>query len=885
MQIIINQYKQTRILITLFTVYSFIAIQAQHNPLIEPKEVQAWYMGENELPLIDGQLDDVIWQEQKGWQSGFVQREPIENAQPTEETFFKIVYSKKYIYVAFKNIDKQPQLINHRMSRRDGYEGDWIQIIFDSFHNRRAAFSFTVSAAGVKSDSYLSKNGSVEDLTWNPIWDTKTSIASDGWYAEMRIPTSQLRYSENGSKRWGFQVVRKLFKNQELSVWQRVPADAAGWISEFGVLAGMDSISRQRPLELQPFVVGLYESKYSANDQSASSFLANIGLDGKVGVNNEITIDYTINPDFGQVEADPAAIVLDGFQLFFQEQRPFFIENKNIFDYQFSAPIGGGSFSSDNLFYSRRIGRVPQIATSELTGFGLKTPARTTILGAAKLSGHSKKGLSFGVLESVTSAEYAVSANDKKERKQLVEPLTNYFVGHVQKDYHNRTFLGGIITSTQRKIDKTNPFLHHSATTGGIDLLHQWDDRTWYFGASLVGSYLKGSSASLIEIQRAVSHLLQRDGSSHLGVDSLSNTLAGTGGDLKIGKAGKGNIRFESGLTWRSPRLDLNDVGFMREADDIQQYSSFSYRSLKPFGVFRNGSVVYQHWIKSDFHGRLNYFDWDVELNGTFNNNWTTSLGFFSQPYIVSKSLLQGGPSIRLPNQYGFWWALTSDPRHNLSLQFNGWTKTGKGDAYFLLQNNVQINYQPFDQLVISLIPSHTLIKDRLQYNQHGIFQGQKRIVVSRLNQQTLSCAVRINYAISPNLTLQYYGQPFLSVGSYQDFGYVRDASERSQNQQILFYSSSQLRRVDLGQIDIDEDKDQNSDYSIRNPNFSFAQFRSNFVLRYEYQAGSELYLIWGQSLVDNQRVTRSIEENLHQQLLDTKVDNSFVLKWTYRWH
>ncbi len=698
------------ILLLLLFGISFISY-SQQQPIVFKKTYNTQRILETEIPTIDGKLDDAIWNNNSDWESNFIQREPVENASPSEETSFKIYYDSKYMYIGIKNFDKQPDKITNWMSRRDCFEGDWVEIVFDSYHDLRSAFSFTVTAAGVKGDKIITQNGKNEDITWNPIWYTNSAITKGGWTAEMKIPLSQLRFGNEENQVWGFQVIRKYFKNDEISVWQRIPIDASGWVSEFGELNGLKGLKPQKQLEIQPFVVTSLETfkKDPNNPYRDKNIMAiNAGVDGKVGITNDLTLDFTINPDFGQVEADPAAIALDGFQLFFREQRPFFVENKNIFNYQFSNPIIGGSFSSDNLFYSRRIGRSPQGFAQTNEGEFSDSPERTTILGAVKFSGKTKNGWSIGIMESMTANEYAKINNNGDERKQLIEPFTNYFVGRVQKDFNNRnTFLGGIVTSTIRNLDENTDFLHQSATTAGLDFMHQWKNRTWYLGVNMVMSNVQGSEAAILRTQRSIPHLFQRTDAGHISVDPIKTSLTGTGGDVKFGKAGQEHLKFETGITWRSPELELNDLGFMREADDIQNYAGITYSSLKSFGAFRKGALTYQHWAKWDFEGNLNYIDWDVEATGTFQNNWNATVGFFHQPHIYSKSLLQGGPRIYLPDQYGFWWALGTDSRKKLSFSLNGWTRTGNEDSTYLLQNGVSITYQPLNQLSLYISKAH----------------------------------------------------------------------------------------------------------------------------------------------------------------------------------
>ncbi len=877
--------KQQFIIIAI--IFFSITVYGQEKISVQKKTYNTQKIIENRTPVIDGKLNDVIWKGEN-WSTDFIQREPNENIAPTEQTAFKIAYDSKYLYIGFKCFDSETDKIVNRMSRRDGFDGDYVEVIIDSYHDLRSAFSLTITSASVKGDKIISLNGMNEDATWNPIWYAESDANEEGWTAEMKIPLSQLRFGKSKNQVWGLQVIRKFFRNDETSVWQRIPIDASGWVSEFGELHGLQNIKPQKQFEIQPFVVTSLETfKKEPNNPYRNSNKAtiNAGVDGKLGITNDLTLDFTVNPDFGQVEADPAAISLDGFQLFFEEQRPFFVENKNIFNYQFSNPVYGGPFSSDNLFYSRRIGRTPQRTAQINDGEYVKIPEKTTILGAVKFSGKTKKGLSIGVMESVTASEYAEINNNGNTREQLVEPLTNYFVGRVQQDFNNKnTFIGGIVTSTIRDIDDNVNFLHKSAFSAGLDVLHQWKDRSWYAGANLVMSQVKGSKEAILNTQTAITHLFQREDASYVKVNPNKTSLTGTGGDLKFGKAGDGHMKFETGVTWRSPELELNDIGFMRQADEIQNYAGITYSSLKPFGVFRKAAIEYKHWLVWDFGGKLNYIDWDVEFKGTFNNNWKAVFGGFSQPHIYSKSILQGGPRMYLPDQYGAWWAISTDHRKNIYFDLDGWTRTGNSESTFLFSSGVTMTYQPLNQFNISLSPRYTTVRHRIQFNELAQYDSDQRYIMSRLDQETFSFAIRLNYTVNPNLTIQYYGQPFISTGKYKNFGNVVNPLAESQNEQLAFYNQNQISLdEDTNQFNVDENEDAITDYTFNNPDFSFAQFKSNLVIRYEYRPGSEIFLVWSQGLSDYSTPRNSLSENFKEQIFKNQLENTFLIKATYR--
>ncbi|MGH1364713.1 MAG: DUF5916 domain-containing protein [Calditrichia bacterium] len=853
---------------------------------IEKRAYSTQQIDAQQVPVIDGKLDEEVWSGE-GWGQRFIQREPNENAEPDEQTTFKIIYDPEFLYIGIKCFDAEPDKINRRMTRRDGAEGDWVEVLFDSDHDLRTAFSFTLSAAGVQGDKKILLNGSQEDDTWNPVWYSGSNISEEGWTSEMKIPLSQLRFSASDGLTWGLQIVRRLSRNEELSVWQRVPLDAAGWVSEFGELTGLNDLSAEKHLEIQPFIVNslnTFETVPQNPFRDSSIKSVEFGVDGKFSITNNLTLDFTANPDFGQVEADPAAIALDGFQLFFNERRPFFVENKNIFDYRFSTAIVGGPFSSDNLFYSRRIGRAPQ-GSVQTNGDGfINMPARTTILGAVKLSGKTKSGLSLGLMESVTGTEYAEISGTDGVDEVVVEPLTNYFVGRAQQDLNNKnTYIGGIITSVVRDNNENVSFLHKSALTGGLDFKHQWNDRSWYVDNNLVFSRVAGTKESILNTQTSLRRLYQRVDAGHVSVDSTKTSLSGHGGDLKVGKAGKGHVKFETGLTWRSPGLELNDIGFLREADDIQNYMGATYSSLRPFSLFRSATIGYNHWYTWDFEGNHNYHDWDIDINSVFKNNWFSTLGLFIQPHIYSKSILRGGPRIRLPDQRGLWWEVGSDRRRKFYAYLYGWTKRGGEDAYRLLENWLTVTYQPINQLRLSLSPRYVTTDNRLQYIGQANFQGDARYLTAKLSQETFSTSLRLNYAQSSTLSIQYYGEVYLSSGEYDRYSYVQNPLADSEREQLVRYDDAQLTSAANGGFQVDEDRNGTADYSFNDLDFSFAQFRSNLVVRYEYRPGSAIFLVWSQGINDYSTPGSGLANRFREQIIKKRPENTFLIKATYR--
>jgi len=870
-------------------ILSFPLCAQDSTAVIPKKKYTTKALGSEGPPEINGVLDDPAWNLVE-WAGDYIEFQPDENTSPTFQTKFKIVYDAKNLYVAFKCYDDEPEKIERRLSRRDGFAGDWVEINIDSYFDKRTSFSFTVTAAGVKGDEFVSNNGFNWDINWNPIWYTKTKIDEEGWTAEMRIPLSQLKFSKSDNQVWGVQSTRRIFREEERSLWQRKPIDTPGWVSEFGELHGLTDLQPQKQLEIQPYTVAkleTFEAEEGNPFRDGNNSDITGGLYAKIGITNDLTLDLTINPDFGQVEADPSAIALDGFQIFFQERRPFFVENNNIFNFQLSQSEAGNTFGFDNIFYSRRIGRAPQGFPDTMDDEYVDQPDNTPIVGAAKFSGKTKDGWSIGVLESVTARRYATIDTDGSRRREVVEPLTNYLVGRLQKDIdQGDTYIGGMVTATHRDdLTREIDFLHKSAYTGGFDFKHQWNDRDWYIGGNLVWSHVEGSEDAIQGTQESITHLFQRIGADHVAVDSARTSLTGTGGNIQLGKIGDGHWKFETGATWRSPELELNDIGFQRQADDIRHYTWIGYQTLKPDSTFRRVGINYNHWSVWDFAGNHNQLQFNTNSWQNRKNNWFTNAGFNYRPVLYSNYALRGGPRLRLSPEISFWNSINTDNRKKLrfSAFHNGSRALDKSSSYYSIEAG--LSYQPTNALRISAFPSYTVNDDKLQFIDNIDVNGDTRYLNGEIAQRTLSMSFRVNYTINPNLTIQYWGQPFISRGRYSNFKQVTDPMAKDFEDRITSYTGGQVLLDEVeGQYFIDEDMNGVPEFEFANPDFSTIQFRSNLVLRWEYIPGSEIFLVWSQDISQTGNPQEGLLKSLGDHVFGgEKPMNIFLLKATYR--
>jgi len=850
---------------------------------ILPKKVYQAYRIEN-APVIDGIFDDLAWQSGE-WAGDFVQHEPYDGRPPSQQTGFKLAFDDMNIYIAIRALDNAPDSITSRMSRRDNGDGDMVFVIFDSYHDLRTGFVFGVSSAGVRFDMIFSNNGQNEDPTWDPIWMARARIQEWGWGAEMKIPFTQLRFKKDATEVWGFEVVRQIFRHDEMSMWHPIPRTAPGIIHAMGELDGLQEIQPRKQLDLTPYGVAslkTYEAEEGNPFANGTDPNWNVGLDGKIGVTNNLTLDFTINPDFGQVEADPSEVNLTAFETYFEEKRPFFIEGKSITS--FNVGLGDGDVGNDNLFYSRRIGRRPRGYPSLDEGEYLDIPVFTRILGAAKLTGKTEKGLSVGILEAVTADTKATIDNQGDRRKETVEPLTNYALARVQKDFNKgNSIIGGALTSTIRKLDGTGmDHLHTSATSAGIDFTQYFKDRNYSLNASVYLSNVQGSTEAISNTQLSSARYFQRPDADHLEYDSTLTSLSGVGGKVQFGKlGGKWNFLFMN--IFKSPGLEINDMGYMREADEMLSVVWTGYSFIEPFSIFRRLSLNNDVYMATDFGGTVNAIGYEYNVNASFKNYWRGGIGGGFNFHQVSNRMLRGGPSIYLPNSARLFYRIFTDDRKAVSGGFFGFSNWGWEDYSNSNSINVNITIRPINTLSISLSPGFSASTRDLQYITQEEMEGEERYLFGFIDQKVLNMSLRINYNITPDLTIQYWGQPFVASGDYSEFKMITDPKADRYTDRFQVYSEDQIALVE-DTYEIDENLDGQVDYAFGDPDFNVDEWLSNLVIRWEFLPGSTAYLVWSQTRNYYAPLgTFDLWENLDYLFTDQKATNTFLVKFSYR--
>ena len=826
-------------------------------------------------PVIDGKLDDDCW-ETGDWAGDYHQFIPNEGAKPTYPTELKILYDDKNLYIAFRAYDAEPGKIQRLSGVRDDIVGDMVGITFDSYHDHRTGFEFTVTAWGQKVDLVLF-NPASWDFNWDAVWKVKTGLEDSAWVAEFEVPLNQLRYSKEDEQVWGMHTWRWINRLQEESNWEIQSKTGPGMLFNFGELRGIKGLKKSQRLEIMPYALGDLRTmeKEPGNPFADKGRVwgGNVGLDAKIGISSNFTVDLTVNPDFGQVESDPSVMNLTAFETFYEEKRPFFLEGLTIFDYK---------FDNQSLFYSRRIGHSPSRKVDPADDLFIKAPDKTSILSAVKFSGTTSKGLSVGLIQSVTANEFArLSDSDGNRSSTKVEPLTNYMVARIQKGYNaGTTVVGGMLTSTNRLIEDDNlQFLSSDAYTGGLDLLHHWKDKEFFIDARLIGSYINGSTEAITALQESSARYYQRPGADYLKYDTTSTSLGGYGGKFRIGKGSKGFWRYSTGVTWLSPGLELNDLGYMNSADEINQENEISYLINKPTSIFRAYNISLEQFNTWNFDGLYLGSGGHLQFTSEFLNQWGFSTNLIYHSKTLDTKILRGGNDMIMPFNIMSFGSVNTD----MSKKFTA----GVAYSYEMRGNNSAVSYglepgitlRPFSALKIGLTANYSDNQDRLQYVTTRNFVDEKRYILATIDQKTLGLTFRVDMNLTPEFSIQYYGSPFISRGTYSEFKRVTAPEASVYDDRFAVFNNAQLIGDSYG---LDENNDMVPDYYVGNPDFNFHEFRSNLVAKWEYRLGSFIYLVWSSERSGVTSFSDTTIGDSYRQLRDVFPNNIFLIKLNY---
>ncbi len=806
--------------------------------------------------LVDGKLNEEIWQ-QAPVISEFMQREPAEGNAPTMRTEARIAYDAGALYVAVRAFDTDAGKIVGILTRRDQRSpSDWIRIVIDSYYDKRSAYEFAVNPVGVKTDRYYFNDGQNDD-SWDAVWDVGVEKDADGWRAEFRIPFSQLRFNTMTGGPVGFAVIREVGRLAETVSWPLLSRNANGFVSQFGEMRGLKMAGTPKKFELLPYTVGKVATQpVGAGDplNPATDPGATFGLDMKYAVTPGLTLTATANPDFGQVEADPAVVNLDAFETFFPERRPFFVEGSGTFRFNMDCNDG----NCTGLFYSRRIGRAPQGSANTGSDEYSKAPDAATIIGAGKLTGRLG-GFSLGALTAVTAREDAEIAglNSVGRRDQTVEPLTGYTVLRARKEFTNQSSIGFMTTSTNRQVEPSVSFLADNALAGGLD--YDWRLSPMYnVSGYWAGSVIKGNTESITRLQEGTVHAFQRPDADYLDLDPAATTLRGHAGSVSVGKISGESTRFSSNFGYKSPGFDSNDLGFMRRADEKTMGNWFQWRNFKPGKYVRTRNFNLNQWAAWNFGGDRLYSGANVNSHWTFTNYYSIGGGLNVDAAPFRDRVTRGGPGVLGNPGKSFWYYANTDHRKNLSFYYNG---DHGGDRFNSVRHGFSpgFNWRPTSSMSLNMGLRYSINQDDSQWVENlDLDNGGRRYVFGRINQRTVSINTRFNYTMSPNLSLQVYAEPFVSAGEYSNFKELVDgrAANYGDRYRPLAYDG--------------------------NPDFNIRSFRTTNVLRWEYKPGSALFVVWQQGKSDDEDFGDFRFGRDFRGVFAAPSHNTFLVKFSY---
>jgi len=854
---------------------------------------------------IDGRLDEPDWDGARVF-TGFTQGEPLEGAPAEHDTEVRVLFGEEAIWVAARMYDPHPESIVDRLGRRDSH-GQWDLFVvqLDPNRDRLTGYLFGVSAANVQSDAYLYDDTRM-DAAWDAVWSSAVQIDEQGWTAELRIPLSQIRYeASDGEQVWGVNFYRSRTASNEQTYYSLVSKTREGRVSQMAELDGILVSHPSRRVEMLPYVVqSLHSGPSTPGDPffDGSDFGSRFGLDLSYGLGAAFTLDATINPDFGQVEADPAVINLTAFETFFEERRPFFVEDARVFDFSLSG-------HRDQLFYSRRIGRAPHGGAPSDAEFEL-VPDNATILGAAKLSGRTSGGLSVGALAAVTGNEFGEGLlGDGSRAEFLVEPRSEYGVLSLAQDFNDgASQIGGIATGIRRELPGDGAFdwLPSSAFNGGMRFQHQWADRTYAVSGFFTASHVRGSPEAITRIQRASNHYFQRPDATRYAVDETATSLSGINWRLSAEKQGGEHWTGGVWLAEVTRGFEINDLGYSTTAERLDGGTRLGYREIRPGRLFRNYNISFMNyhnwshevlddvWSLDSWHRARLRGSYSVNANAELLNYWSVRTSASYSPQAMSRSATRGGPMMVDPASTRLTLDVSSDRRKLLSVGANvelGDDRVGAGGSR---QLRAEVRVRPSDNLEISVTPRWETSRSGNQYVTATSTLAYdptfgSRYIFADLEQRSFSMVTRLDWTFSPTLSLQLYAQPLLSSGDYVQYKQLAEAQTydflgfRPGNGQVV---GDGIRCTGICEIEgtqhVDFDGDGQADYSFGDRDFNVRSLVGNAVLRWEYRPGSTIFFVWQRRQMDRAAVGDFDFGRDGSALFDAPADNRFIVKVNY---
>jgi hypothetical protein len=837
--------------------------------------------------VVDGVLDEAAWSAAEPV-TQFVQGDPVEGAVPSQRTEVRVLFDHDALYIGAHMFDSSADSIVRELSRHDqGTRSDKFLVYLDPYRDRRSGYYFGLNAAGTQYDGTL-YNDAWSDDSWDAVWEGRVHSDAQGWTLEMRIPFSQLRFPHSVAQVWGINFMRQMGRGFENIYFVCRPHKTSGFVSLFAELTGLENINLANSIEFVPYASSKSEFTPAEPQDPFHGSRTVSGLAGgdlRMPVGGSMTLNATVNPDFGQVEVDPAVVNLSDVETYFPEKRPFFVEGSSIFDagQQGGSDYWGFNFWEPTFFYSRRIGHAPEGSLPDNVAYS-DVPSGTTILGAAKLSGKPVDGLNIGVLQAITSRENAsLQMNDLSRDQFEVEPPAYYGVFRALKEYPGRRHgLGMITTVTYRGLDGSvlRDQFNRDAVVSAIDGWHFLDkNQVWVLSGWAGGSLLQGTAARITDVQIDPVHYYQRPDARSFSVDSNATSLTGYGARVWLNKE-KGNWISNSALGMLSPGLDVSDLGFEAHSDWINGHAGVGYKWTEPTKYVKNHMVLGAIFGSSDFDGNLTTSGAWARAFWWFTNNWTLNPSIAYNPESVNPRRARGGPLML--NKPGLELYLAGDTDGSrtryYSINYDQYTQPEENSYSYSV--NPFFTYKPRANLRFDLGPGYQVSRDGAFYvdavadpsatNTYGT-----RYVFARLDQQILSINVRLNVSFTPYVSLQFFGQPLISSGRYSDF------RELARPKSLDFtgpgggpWTYDPVTRV------YDPDGAGPTDGEVKD--FNSTSVRGNAVFRWEYRPGSAFYLVWTQQRADDASMPDFDFSGSMRRMFSADASNIFLAKVTY---
>ena len=804
---------------------------------------------------IDGKLDEQAWAGAEAY-SGFRQLDPNEGQPGSERTEVRVLYDDRAIYLGLRMFDSDPSSIRSRLARRDEpiFGADLVEVYMDTYLDRLTGFVFRITPAGAVRDAAWLAPGSGgfgQDNSWDAVWESGTTIDSAGWTAELRIPFSQLRYNVGAADTtWGIQVRRDIARRGEVAMLAFTPKSQPSGPQTWADLTGLRSLPRTRNLELMPYATARAEYLHTAPGdpfRGPREYRTKVGGDLKYALTSSLRLTATVNPDFGQVEVDPARVNLSANELFFPEKRPFFIEGSDIF--RFGRIRTHNSFDFPTFFHSRRIGRAPQ---RRLSGYDyVDTPDEATIAGAVKITGKTSRGLSVGVLNAVTTRETARFATAAGARGwEPVEPLTNYLVGRAQQNYREgNTTVGTLLSAVNRKLEDAPlaQLLRRDAYFAGLDFNHSWKQREWSLDGAIARSSVYGTPVAMARTQLSPVHYFQRPDLESERFDPDRRALHGTAMQAAYSKNSGKHWLGSATYQGVSPGFEVNDVGF----HSLTAYRAYStiigYKDDAPGRLFRN-------YVVAPFSGYTTNWDGDktqqyvaVLGEGRLRNFWEVGGRVFRASQTYDDRLTRGGPLMTRPAGWSYELNVGTDQRQVYSIgadyEHSSDEDGGNGSEYGL-----DFSIRPTPALRLAFSPGYERERVPTQYippaaDAAATSTFGRRYVFGTLLYHEVSLETRVDWTFSPVLSLQMFLQPLVATGAYSDFRSL--ARPRTRDFDRFSESNGTLvRTADGGYAAMPA---PGSVVAFDDPDFHERALLGNAVVRWEYRPGSALFFVWQQ--------------------------------------